>query len=102
MNFNTKATNFERLVRKNIKNDREVECKEGQLIQKVVTGMARGISKSFGIGEHWGNKNIDRVKDAVHTLSGVTPILTITPKDHKLVEVGEDPKDRPICEAASS
>ena len=69
---------------------------------KKVTGLTRCLAKALGVGEAWGDKNVIRCKNSYHTLSGVAPILKVTPKDHKPIGLDGLPKDRSICEARSS
>ena len=63
--------------------NRRTNWQETKLNQRRLTAMCRGISKALGVGESWGKRNVKRCRDSYNTASGVVPIFTVMPKDHK-------------------
>ena len=69
--------------RKHVGNDRKITWEEVVVIQRRATAHARVVVKIFNVGEDWGEKNMTRVRGAYSTQSGVVPVLSTLPKDHK-------------------
>ena len=92
---------FENMGKEHTKKDRKVDWDTIRLKQVRLTGLCRGLSKCFGVGESWGVRNIERVRDSYHTLSGIAPVFTVMPKDHKKMN-GDVPPSRPLCKASTA
>ena len=92
---------FEKMGNQHTEKDRKIDWEGIKMKQKRLTGLCRGISKALGVGENWGDRNVGRVRDCYHTLSGITPVFTTMPKDHKEMS-GEVPPNRPLCKASTS
>ena len=87
---------------KHTSKDMEVTWDEVMVRQRKITGLTRCLSKALGVGESWGERNAERCKEGYHIISGVVPILKVTPKDHKPLLENGCPKARPIFEASIS
>ena len=86
-----------------VQGDTKVEWKDYEKGKRLALADTRCMSKIFQIGQDHGEKEMSRIKNALHEDSSIVPNLIITQKDHKPIDPNTGlPKTRPVCEASST